>query len=276
MKYFGARYYHATSARWISADSLTARVYDPQSLNKYGYVRNDPVNLVDPDGQLAAVVALWKSWWFYDPPSFSVGPWTSGRAEQARGPAGSGGVGSVGPTIVTHSWLVDWFPSFFNIDTSISAATRQQVLAGALAELGNRIEREDCKAFLQGVIDKLRANGVLKEQISNPADLVTYGLNKSTIYLYGAQYNPDRLGKGSPAAARVVGMRIYLGEWFYSGILYKAEGGDQVSTIIHELGHLDLVAAAGKSLTDLEFSRYLGYDSSDDWGRLVRTNCGPK
>lgn len=112
MKCFGARYYRATSARWISADSLRAHVYDPRSLNKCACVRNDPVNLVDPDGNQPFTVSItvwrqapvsWESWWFYDSPSFSVGPWTSGRAGQARGATGSGGGASVGPTIVTHS-----------------------------------------------------------------------------------------------------------------------------------------------------------------------------
>ncbi len=50
LKDFGAWYYNSTSMRWTSADSVTAHIYDPQSLNKYTYVRNDPVNRVDPDG----------------------------------------------------------------------------------------------------------------------------------------------------------------------------------------------------------------------------------
>jgi RHS repeat-associated protein len=58
--YFGARYldnrgwfglYVRETRRWFSADPITTRIYDPQSLNKYTYVRNDPVNLVDPDGR---------------------------------------------------------------------------------------------------------------------------------------------------------------------------------------------------------------------------------
>jgi len=52
LDYFGARYYESTRThRWMSADSLTARIYDPLSLNKYSYVRNDPVNRIDPDGR---------------------------------------------------------------------------------------------------------------------------------------------------------------------------------------------------------------------------------
>jgi len=52
LDYFGARYYDSNrTQRWISADPVTARIYDPPSLNKYVYVRNDPVNRVDPDGR---------------------------------------------------------------------------------------------------------------------------------------------------------------------------------------------------------------------------------
>ena len=56
LKYFGARYYQPGTSRWISPDGIMPQPYDPQSLNKYAYVRNDPVNLVDPDGQFFVMV----------------------------------------------------------------------------------------------------------------------------------------------------------------------------------------------------------------------------
>jgi RHS repeat-associated protein len=63
LDYFGARYYdgsaYPATFRWISADSVTAHIYDPPSLNKYAYVRNDPVNLVDRDGH------SWTCVWDY-------------------------------------------------------------------------------------------------------------------------------------------------------------------------------------------------------------------
>ncbi|MGH9340991.1 MAG: RHS repeat-associated core domain-containing protein [Acidobacteriota bacterium] len=37
-------------ARWLSVDPVPADIYDPQRLNRYSYVLNDPVNYVDPDG----------------------------------------------------------------------------------------------------------------------------------------------------------------------------------------------------------------------------------
>lgn len=55
--YFGARYYASTMGRWLSPDwaaTATAVPYadfgDPQSLNLYGYVRNNPLSHADADG----------------------------------------------------------------------------------------------------------------------------------------------------------------------------------------------------------------------------------
>jgi RHS repeat-associated protein len=48
--YFGARWYDAEAGRFAGVDPLVANARDPQDLNAYSYVRNDPVNLVDPTG----------------------------------------------------------------------------------------------------------------------------------------------------------------------------------------------------------------------------------
>jgi RHS repeat-associated protein len=65
LDYFGARHYNSRpggpfifeNPRWVSADSVMARPYDPPSLNKYVYCRADPINLIDSDG------ASWSPWW---------------------------------------------------------------------------------------------------------------------------------------------------------------------------------------------------------------------
>ena len=57
--YYGARYYDDALGRFLAADSVLPDVYDPQQLNRFAYVRNNPVKLVDPDGHAAiAAVAL--------------------------------------------------------------------------------------------------------------------------------------------------------------------------------------------------------------------------
>ena len=48
--YFGARYYGNNFGRFISPDPLGGRLDDPQTLNKYVYVRDNPTTLIDPTG----------------------------------------------------------------------------------------------------------------------------------------------------------------------------------------------------------------------------------
>ena len=46
--FYGARYYDPEIGRFISADTIVQAPYDPQSLNRYSYCRNNPINYVDP------------------------------------------------------------------------------------------------------------------------------------------------------------------------------------------------------------------------------------
>jgi RHS repeat-associated protein len=46
----GARYYSSQYGRFMTPDPLGGHSEDPQTLNKYTYVRNNPLNLTDPTG----------------------------------------------------------------------------------------------------------------------------------------------------------------------------------------------------------------------------------
>jgi len=48
--YFGARYYRSSMGRFLSPDPTGGHVEDPQSLNKYSYVGNNPLIRTDPTG----------------------------------------------------------------------------------------------------------------------------------------------------------------------------------------------------------------------------------
>jgi RHS repeat-associated protein len=48
--YMNARYYMPEIGRFISPDTIVPAPANPQSHNRYSYVRNDPVNLKDPTG----------------------------------------------------------------------------------------------------------------------------------------------------------------------------------------------------------------------------------
>jgi RHS repeat-associated protein len=50
--YFGARYYASSMGRFLSPDPLlsSARPGNPQTWNRYAYVRNNPLGRIDPSG----------------------------------------------------------------------------------------------------------------------------------------------------------------------------------------------------------------------------------
>ena len=53
LMFYNARYYSPFMRKFTQPDSVIPNVYDPQSLNRYSYVQNNPVNRVDPSGHIA-------------------------------------------------------------------------------------------------------------------------------------------------------------------------------------------------------------------------------
>jgi RHS repeat-associated protein len=49
--YFGARYMSSQYGRFMSPDPSGGHFMNPQSLNRYAYVHNNPLNLIDPTGR---------------------------------------------------------------------------------------------------------------------------------------------------------------------------------------------------------------------------------
>jgi RHS repeat-associated protein len=48
--FYNARYYDAALGRFVQADSMVPEPGNPQSLNRYSYVLNSPLNYTDPSG----------------------------------------------------------------------------------------------------------------------------------------------------------------------------------------------------------------------------------
>jgi RHS repeat-associated protein len=53
--HMGARFYDSSIARWLSADTLVPDPANPQDLNRFAYVRNNPLIYVDPTGHACEV-----------------------------------------------------------------------------------------------------------------------------------------------------------------------------------------------------------------------------
>jgi RHS repeat-associated protein len=54
--YYGARYYNPELMRFIQPDGITSNVYDPQILNPYNYVKNNPLKYKDSSGHFIQFV----------------------------------------------------------------------------------------------------------------------------------------------------------------------------------------------------------------------------
>lgn len=50
--YYGARYYNPELTRFTQPDTITQDVYNPQNLNRYSYVLNNPLKYTDPTGHI--------------------------------------------------------------------------------------------------------------------------------------------------------------------------------------------------------------------------------
>jgi hypothetical protein len=56
--YYGARYYDSYLNRWTQPDTIVPDPLDPQSLNRYSYVLNNPIRYADPSGHGGPVLLL--------------------------------------------------------------------------------------------------------------------------------------------------------------------------------------------------------------------------
>ena len=77
------RKYENASGRWTTPDPMGGSTSDPQTFNRYAYVANDPVNMVDPSGLMGSI----GPWWNFG--------WGSAGADQGWNPNGVWGQGNL-------------------------------------------------------------------------------------------------------------------------------------------------------------------------------------
>jgi RHS repeat-associated protein len=83
--FYNARYYDPYLNRWIQPDSIIPDPANPQSLNRYSYVRNNPLRYTDPSGQCEVCKKAWnwlqvqyhklqERWFWHNPWGLSADP----------------------------------------------------------------------------------------------------------------------------------------------------------------------------------------------------------
>lgn len=58
LNYYDARFYNSHIQRFIQPDPVLPDIYDPQLLNRYSYVRNNPLKYTDPTGNNPLAIGL--------------------------------------------------------------------------------------------------------------------------------------------------------------------------------------------------------------------------
>jgi RHS repeat-associated protein len=111
---YDARLYDPVIGRFISADSIVQDLYDPQLLNRYSYVRNNPLKYVDPDGH--AVETAWDAF------NIALGVQSFGSNIRS-GNYGAAAVDAVGTIIDTAAAAIPFVPG--------GAGTAIKVIRGA-------------------------------------------------------------------------------------------------------------------------------------------------
>ena len=95
MNYALAREFVSRLGRFSSPDPLAGNIANPQSLNRYAYVQNDPINLLDPEGEYMECDGLMERDDYSDG---TYGPWNvvAMSCYDIGGGGGGGGASSGG------------------------------------------------------------------------------------------------------------------------------------------------------------------------------------
>jgi RHS repeat-associated protein len=193
------REYAASQGRWLSPDPLGGDITNPQSLNRYGYVMNNPLSNIDPTGQACYGImralgggcdafmgpSLGWDWNEFDLMNIPVwGPWTWGREGKMQGVIGTG---------------FDFFGML--VGPSTPATLPLSGIGRLLAALVPQIQPAQQNACTQTVLGAV--NSQFGTNFTDSSDTVLQGWQNGSAYnllitgagLPAAQFNAVRTGR---------------------------------------------------------------------------------
>lgn len=127
--YAMARYNVNRLGRFSSPDPLAGTMIDPQSLNRYSYVSNDPVNQVDPSGQWCQSTTGTFTFGDDAPVNIDFGSW----CDDGFGMGGGMGMnpGSAGGAGVGAQKMLDWLDTTGRLDQVMKIQTSPITISNA-------------------------------------------------------------------------------------------------------------------------------------------------
>ncbi len=261
---FGARYFSSSMGRWMTPDwsaRPTAVPYavfgDPQSLNLYLYVRNDPVSLADADGHF-----LDSDWGI-----FTGAPPLPGPDHAREGTCDESGIGCAPPE--PHGWCGEvgcyWEANGGAQNQSIGSTAQGQV--GSNAWLQSKAKgaygcgTNKCNEF---VADTVEQSGRPRPQVPKSGILGWLGFKRDPTAHEWADPNVNIPGWSKPGSVSGAAPNDVIaqehGSWGHAGIVVRAMDGSLATVSVNSTtnpqawllritGDSDLPEGTGKVLT---------------------------
>ncbi|MBI2139005.1 RHS repeat-associated core domain-containing protein [Candidatus Woesearchaeota archaeon] len=304
LMYYGARYYNPSFKRFTQPDSVIADVYDPQNLNRYSYVMNNPVKYTDPSGNAInligaavaggigfAIGALWSAgnqyfskgeidWWEAGKSGAAVGiaagvgVLTLGLGLAALGPAVAGGTGAqaLGYTSYAVGGVAGQVTSNLLTGTSTLDNTPQAAITGMV--LGYAIGGDPSSSVAAGwkpgagtTSSETGTNIVgttYSEYIPTQEKMFSPVVNQYKADILANKYVP-------PAEAiSVIGMGSYISDGHHRIIAWNELGVKPQVNTVGRVWPKDLQNTQWRdvsiSQTDWKLTRYVNEKPTGDWG----------
>lgn len=268
MDYAINRYYNSGYGRFMTADLLAGHLQSPQSLNRYAYVTNDPVNLPDPLGLYINCSIFAKNFnGEGDKPDGADCHFENGDIEIDTDPGeplvflGGGGGGS-GRT--PSQKLPDAIQRALNALKNLECA----------AAVGHGV-RDDSDSVIPAseVLQDLSSNVKLEDDHSiDPSHYgkITFGTLNSTQGTISAATHGSTWTDNSGSTTSVT-ITINTA----AGSFVNGSADDQTVTILHELGHAiaDLFGPSASMVKSDNESTQQGRDQSAANTKLIKERC---
>jgi RHS repeat-associated protein len=276
--YAQARHYKFGRGRFMQPDPSglqTHRLREPQNLNRYRFVRNDPVNFVDRNG-------LEDEWWVEGDFSVTISGGGNGGPIDMSGLYGFGTNGPNGPGM-----LLDTGHEGSGGTGYVDLPMFEIIPLGDQSALLKEILNDTCKGFIKGLIDDVESatgdtaysNDISKiiGAINNPTTGNGISLVPSYTTSTGLSAGGAAIGSHHNGTAQIVLVSVQRNfTGMTSGqVAFDTRVNQQyyAHAILHEAIHLSAAVGTYSDMELVDVLRARGLINNDDYGKINPTNA---